>query len=352
MSRHRRAIGNVIAVVIICVACTAQTTLAPTSVPTATPAPTQVATQTEMPAPTQAATQTATQTPPPTALPTATAMPTQTPLPTATQPPPPTATQMPTPTPTWIPIPISDAYAVVGVALDDVLNVRAQAGVQHPTTSGIPPYGTGIQVTGGGVEVSGSLWVRIRYGENTGWVNSRYLATQVGWTDEAIVIRATAIIQAIKNTDLARLSELVHPSKGVRFSPYTYVRTEAEADPDLVFSAAKVASLATDQTVYRWGWFDGSGDPIDMTFEAYWARFIYDADFWQPHAVGYDEVIGAGNTINNIAQVYPQASVIEYHFTGFDPQYGGLDWRSLRLVLEGSGGLWYLVGVVHGEWTI
>jgi hypothetical protein len=88
-----------------------------------------------------------------------------------------------------------------------------------------------------------------------------------------------------------------------------------------------------------------------MTFEAYWARFIYDVDFAQPDAVGYNEVIGTGNKINNIAQVYPQADVVEYYFEGFDPQYKGIDWRSLRLVLEGSEGLWYLVGIVHDEWT-
>jgi len=30
--------------------------------------------------------------------------------------------------------------------------------------------------------------------------------------------------------------------------------------------------------------------------------------------------------------------VVEYHFPGIDPQYGGLDWRSLRLVFQQSGG--------------
>ena len=98
--------------------------------------------------------------------------------------------------------------------------------------------------------------------------------------------------------------------------------------------------------------FDGSGEPINLTFEAYFERFIYDADFARPHAIGYNEIIGAGNTINNIAEVYPNAVTIEYHFEGFDPTFAGLDWRSLRLVLEGKEGTWYLVGIVHDEWTI
>jgi hypothetical protein len=29
-----------------------------------------------------------------------------------------------------------------------------------------------------------------------------------------------------------------------------------------------------------------------------------------------------------------------------------MDWRSLRLVFEEQGGSWYLVGIVHDQWTI
>ena len=31
---------------------------------------------------------------------------------------------------------------------------------------------------------------------------------------------------------------------------------------------------------------------------------------------------------------------------------GGMDWRSLWLVFEKLGAEWFLVGVVHGSWTI
>jgi hypothetical protein len=79
---------------------------------------------------------------------------------------------------------------------------------------------------------------------------------------------------------------------------------------------------------------------------------VYDVDLAQPEEVGFGEVIGKGNTINNIAEVWPDAVTVEYHFSGFDPQYGGMDWRSLRLVFEPEEGAWRLVGIVHDEWTI
>jgi hypothetical protein len=98
--------------------------------------------------------------------------------------------------------------------------------------------------------------------------------------------------------------------------------------------AAQIRGLLADPTVYHWGVYDGSGAPIDLPFAAYYERFVYDADFARPDVVGLDETIGQGNTLNNIAEVYPGAVTVEYHLAGFDPQYAGLDWRSMRLVFE------------------
>ena len=54
-----------------------------------------------------------------------------------------------------------------------------------------------------------------------------------------------------------------------------------------------------------------------------------------------------------MAKILPgRAMVVEYHFPGFDPQYGGLDWASLRLVFQEFEGRWVLVGIIHDEWTI
>jgi len=273
----------------------------------------------------------------------------QPPSPTPTHTLAPTATPTPSPTPTPEP-PIDvtpEPYTVVSVATDDVLNVRAQAGVAHSIVGTIPLYGVDVHVTGSGREVDGAVWVPIRYEDVTGWANGNYLARQVGSVRDEAAVRAAEIMMAIKDEDLTTLASLVHPDIGVRFSPYTYVRGE-----DLVFSAERVKDLLADQTVYSWGSFDGSGEPILFTFLEYYDRFIYDADFARPHVVGFNETIGMGNTINNIAEVYPQALTIEYHFEGFDPQFVGLDWRSLRLVLEEKEGAWYLVAVVHDEWTI
>lgn len=295
----------------------------------------------------------------PTHTPMATALPTHTPTvpstatPTHTPSPPPSPTESP-PRGTLLPEIEPGTYAVVGIALDDELNLRAAPGAGQAVVSTIPPYASGLQVTGRGRRAGSAIWAPLSYQGLEGWANSAYLARQVGQVSEPVAMRAAAIIQAVRAKDLDALSQSVHPQKGVRFSPYPYVviGSDSESGADLVFSAAELPSLAEDPTVYQWGTYDGSGEPIQMTFNEYWERFVYDADFAQPHLIGFDEAIGQGNMINNIAQVYAQGIVIEYHFRGFDPAYEGLDWRSLRLVLEEHGETWALVGIVHAEWTI
>jgi hypothetical protein len=319
---------------------TSTATVLPTAMPTATALPT--ATSTVAPTPTVVPTLT------PLPSPTAPA-PTATPVPLTATPAPPIATEPAPPVG-----PSLGRFAVVRVASNDLLNVRSGPGVAYPIVGTIPYHGLDVEVHAGAREVKGRWWVPVQYEDVTGWVNSNYLARQAGWVSEPVAARAAQIIMILNAGDLDALADRIHPDKGVRFSPYTYVRAVpgAPEGEDLVFSAAQIPGLASDPTVYRWGRFDGSGEPIDLTFAEYYDRFVYDAKFAAPDAVGFAETIGKGNTINNITGVYPMAVTIEYHFEAIDPQYAGLDWRSLRLVLEERDGTWYLVGIVHDEWTI
>lgn len=159
---------------------------------------------------------------------------------------------------------------------------------------------------------------------------------------------AVNVVELIKSRDMTGLSQYVHPAQGLRFTPYFYIDTQA----DQVFTAQEVAGLLQNNQVLHWGNYDGSGDPIDLKFSNYYDLFVYDQDFANAEIIGNNVAIGKGNTTDNIAQAYPNGSFIEFHFPQIDPQYQGMDWKSLRLVFEDLNGTWYLVGVVHGQWTI
>jgi predicted small secreted protein len=160
---------------------------------------------------------------------------------------------------------------------------------------------------------------------------------------------AHAVAEALEARDLERLAELVHPEEGVRFSPYAYV----EPEEHVTLTREHLRGAAAGETLQRtWGHFDGSGEPIELSFREYLDRFVYDAPYLAAGRVTVDERQGRGNTVDNAAQVYPDPRIVEYHLPGRDPRYEGMDWRSLRLVFEEEDGRWYLVGVVHDEWTI
>ncbi|MBZ2174434.1 hypothetical protein K8M07_04150 [Schnuerera sp. xch1] len=163
-----------------------------------------------------------------------------------------------------------------------------------------------------------------------------------------LMVKAIKVVNLIKNKDMEELTSYIHPTAGVRFSPYEYIDIKSHR----VFTADEIERLLDDEQVYTWGNYDGSGKPIELNFTNYYDRFIYDVDFADPNMLGNNVVIGSGNTINNIEEAYPDGDFIEFHFKGIEPQYKGMDWRSLWLVFEEYDGEWYLVGIVHGEWTI
>jgi hypothetical protein len=158
---------------------------------------------------------------------------------------------------------------------------------------------------------------------------------------------AEMVINALAEKDLVAVAEVVHPEQGVRFSPYTYVEESHQ-----VFTAVELVNLSGSDETYLWGTFDGTGDPIELTFDDYYQRFIYSADFANPEQMAVDEELGYSSMINNIADFYPGSSFVEYHFSGFVEDYGGMDWVSLRLVFTEEEGSWFLVGIVHDQWTI
>lgn len=159
---------------------------------------------------------------------------------------------------------------------------------------------------------------------------------------------AVSVMTLLDAGDIDGLAPWIHPTQGVTFSPYSYV----EVGVHQVFNATSIIGLLSSQQVFNWGAYDGTGDPIDLTFSDYYQRFVYDQAFLTPHLIAIDQVVSQGSMYVNIDTVFSNASYVEFHFTGFDPQYGGMDWRSLFLVFENINGEWYLIGVVHNEWTI
>jgi len=168
---------------------------------------------------------------------------------------------------------------------------------------------------------------------------------------DSILLRLTNnILVVLKNKNYSAFANYIHPVSGIRFSPYGYVDTLSH----LRFSREKFIATAKDdnQEMIVWGEFDGTGDAIKMTLNNYMQRFVYDVDFVKPEKRTVNDFVAAGNSLNNLSSVYKDCDFTESYFSGFKKEYAGMDWKSLRLVFKERNGKFFLVGIVHDEWTI
>jgi hypothetical protein len=156
-------------------------------------------------------------------------------------------------------------------------------------------------------------------------------------------------VDALSRRDIDSLASLAHPTAGVRFSPYGHVDTTS--DRRLTPNQLRAQWSKPDSLV--WGIHDGSGEPIRLSFRQYIDRFVYDFDALHAPRVARDSApMGTGNSIFNVREVYPADAVVEFNTPGTDPKYGGMDWRSLWIVLRRLDDRWVVVAIVHGAWTI
>jgi hypothetical protein len=99
--------------------------------------------------------------------------------------------------------------------------------------------------------------------ENTENIESE--AIEYRYTEEGYIVpeQAEEIIKEISDTVLKAIAEkdvktwaaYVHPEKGVRFTPYTYV----EKDKDIIFTKDQIESFFDNEKTYLWGYYVFSG---------------------------------------------------------------------------------------------
>lgn len=168
-------------------------------------------------------------------------------------------------------------------------------------------------------------------------------------TDNILLLEAsTQVLLALETQDYATLSTLVHPEKGVTFTPYSTV----QPDIDLCFTSSQIALTETDTTAYVWGVEDGIGSPIELTIGDYIQKYVYNTDYTQAPQIGIDTILTSGNAMENVVVSFPQGRFVEYHVPQIDPDLQGYDWSSLKLVFEIYDNQWVLVGFIHSQWTI
>ncbi|MDJ0960596.1 MAG: GerMN domain-containing protein [Acidimicrobiia bacterium] len=246
----------------------------------------------------------------------------------------------------------SQIRRVVLVTEDDVLNVRADAGVQNDIIGMLAP-GTVIGLSGSSTTVGSSTWVEIVTPAGDGWVNAHFLSEVV--SDEAFAAddRVLALLNEMANIVYAE-GDLSQVASRRGFYIWHH-------DGPVRFSASELVDVMTDPTTYKWGSNaldvtdpDQASEIPSRTFaEAIGTSF---ASTWDDpdREFKYDEPFEGGNG-------RPAAWAIPYRLSGFhyvsiydsgdNPDFAGLDWTIWHVSIDYEDGEPVVVGLTIDQWA-
>ncbi|MCC8182020.1 MAG: hypothetical protein LIO45_03430 [Clostridiales bacterium] len=158
----------------------------------------------------------------------------------------------------------------------------------------------------------------------------------------SLVSCAIETAEVIQSGDYETLAEYVHPEKGVTFTPNTTVDTAS----NLTFLPDELIQACGSDTAYLWGTSTDTAAPINLTVADYFAVYVWERDYLASLRISVDSSQVAGNGLENVSEMYPDARYVEFYATD-----GESNWSTLKLVFEWDSGAWYLVGVVHSGWV-
>lgn len=101
-----------------------------------------------------------------------------------------------------------DVIAVVGVAHDDVLNMRSGPGTNYDVVLRLDPLADDLVATGRHRLLTSSIWDEITVGGVTGWVNSSYVG-YLGYTEDLTGVVEDRVGVAIETETMQEMGQIV-----------------------------------------------------------------------------------------------------------------------------------------------
>ncbi|MBK9448517.1 MAG: hypothetical protein IPN95_03715 [Bacteroidetes bacterium] len=175
-------------------------------------------------------------------------------------------------------------------------------------------------------------------------------APKVATADSATLMNlAKEILQFAEKKDFGKIADYIHPTAGIRFSPYAYVDTAEHKH--FTADAFRVQATTDAKKKVLWGTYDPIGDDIKVTVEAYFKEFGYDKNYLGEGQFGFNETMGGGTVINNTEEIYPGLPRVETYWAPKDEEKAPYEWGTIRLVFKEHEGKFYLVAWIHDAWN-
>ena len=135
--------------------------------------------------------------------------------------------------------------AVIGVAGDDVLNVRAGPGTAADIVATLDPLADEVPATGAARLLPGSIWLEVEIDGTAGWANSAFLAF-IGSTDDITARLLEDAGERPSSPDLAQLGTDVGALVASDEPPSRIVVSDGPAVGDLGEVTVDVVGLGDD----------------------------------------------------------------------------------------------------------
>lgn len=156
---------------------------------------------------------------------------------------------------------------------------------------------------------------------------------------------ANEVITAIEAKNGAQLAPFIHTELGVLFSPSAYV----DRDESIVMMADQVTRFWHIEEKLRWGYEEGTGNPIDLTPQDYMDKYIAALELSSAAEPRVDRDTVAGTTTyNNINDIFPTSVTLEYRKRELNnADEKGEYWRAVRFVMLEENCKWWLIALVN-----
>ena len=137
-----------------------------------------------------------------------------------------------------------DTLGVVGVAADDVLNVRSGPGTQAAVVATLEPLGEAV-ATGSARQLSQSIWAEVEAVGTTGWANVAYLA-YIGATNDVTAEIVDQLGGSASAETMVELGQAVAETRASTEPPSDIVVVDGPAVGDLGEITVDVIGLGDD----------------------------------------------------------------------------------------------------------
>ena len=150
-------------------------------------------------------------------------------------------------------------------------------------------------------------------------------------------------LYALSTGELKSLSDFVTPDSGLIFSSFNGGKFKFKKELIKVFSKS-------DTTKYHFGVWDGSGEDIYLTLNAYIKQCVYTEDYLNVKPADVIKALQSGqsfssNNFDKILLEHPGCYVKSFHKPSDH-------WNVIDIVMTPREGKWYIIEIRHRCWTI